>query len=77
MKELVAAGADINSKDVIGRSALHWAVGNHRIEVATLLVGAVDNVNLKDNLGLTPLLMAADTAHDGVGTFIGRERCRG
>ena len=48
VKELVAAGVDIDLKDVVGRTALHWAVGNHRVEIAQLPVGAGANVNLEE-----------------------------
>jgi ankyrin repeat protein len=42
---LIKAGADVNAKDIDGKTALMWAVANGHIETANLLraAGAKDN----------------------------------
>jgi len=48
----------VNAQDVVGRTALAWAVLNPSIEVASILVAAQANLNLATLEGDTPLLRA-------------------
>lgn len=62
MKLLIDAKADINiqvpasskgfySKEYIGKTALHFAVKNKKVEIIKLLLAAKANKNIKDNYG--------------------------
>ena len=64
IRALIAAGANVNARDVIGSTALHGAV-NFRgdIEVIRLLLDRGANVNAPDNNGYPPLLTALRHAH--------------
>lgn len=77
VKDLVAAGADMQAADINGRTALHWAAWqgyNHFIDgklqveadvVETLLeLGA--NINAIDHTGNTPLHYAADMGYNEI-----------
>jgi len=55
VKQAIAAGADINTKDESLMTPLHWAaVGGHKEVVELLIAGGAD-VNAKDDTGGTPL----------------------
>jgi len=57
----LSAGCDINARDVVGRTPLHWAVAEGHAEMATLLLTSGAKVNAQDDGGLTPLHCAAAT----------------
>ncbi len=52
IKFLIDSGVDVNAKNDVGYSPLHY---ESRVEVAELLIKAGADVNAKDNRGLTPL----------------------
>jgi ankyrin repeat protein len=56
--ELIAAGADLNSKINTGETALSVAIGNEYPLVATALLNARASVDLTDNNGWTPIMLA-------------------
>lgn len=64
-KLLIERGVDINKPDVTGRTALHWAVDNHDIELAGLLLEHGANPNAYTRAGLSvlvyPILRGQDT----------------
>jgi len=59
VKELVAAGADVNEKDEEGRSALHFACGYGEVECAEYLIEHGADVNALDSSNNTSLHYAA------------------
>ena len=48
----------VDEKDKAGRTALHYAVTKHNIIFAKILIEKGFNLNVKDNLGFTPLSLA-------------------
>lgn len=59
VRALLAAGADPNGADALGRTALAWAATTGNAECAAELLRAGADVNRTDAGGLTPLLLAA------------------
>ncbi|XP_046983444.1 poly [ADP-ribose] polymerase tankyrase-1-like isoform X1 [Schistocerca americana] len=59
LRALIAAGADVEARGGLGRTALHWAAGRGDVEAARLLVGAGAAVDARDDDGWTPLHVAA------------------
>lgn len=57
-KCLIEHGIDIHQKDVSGRTALFNAVYANNLEVIQLLISAGSEVEIQDNIGLTPLMIA-------------------
>lgn len=51
-------GADVNARDANGGTALHWAVGGNKPEVAELLLAKGADGKLADNAGQIPLDLA-------------------
>ena len=60
VRPLVEAGADVNSCDENGWNCLHISAWLSRVEAVTLLLehGAGQSVNVKNNDGNTPLMIA-------------------
>ncbi|RVE49831.1 hypothetical protein evm_005561 [Chilo suppressalis] len=52
---LLRSGADLQQQDHLGRNALHLAVCGNNYRTIMLLLDAGVNVNVKDNVGMTPL----------------------
>jgi hypothetical protein len=63
VKELLAQGVDVNSKNPAGRSALHLAAFNGNDLTVLALVSAGADVNLADAKGATALMDAAAFGH--------------
>lgn len=61
VKKLIESGAHINSLDMTGWSALHYAVSSSRLEVVEELVKVmnVKNINMGNSNGVTPLILSA------------------
>jgi uncharacterized protein len=58
VRELLAKGADVNTAQVDGMTALHWAVNNDDAETAGLLVQSRANANATNRYGVPPLSIA-------------------
>ena len=59
--EAISSGLDVNTRDVVGRTPLHWAVAGGHAELTELLLQSGSQVNAQDEGGLTPLHVAAAT----------------
>ena len=62
-KVLLDAGVDIETKDDMGRSPLHWACRSGTLEVVKMLVTAGAGVRVACNFGNTCLIFAAYHGH--------------
>ena len=62
-RALVAAGADVNLRQLDGATALHWAVHWEDLEATELLISAGANVDTANDLRVTPLLMACTSGN--------------
>ncbi len=66
VRNLLAAGGDVNAAQADGTTALHWAVYNDDAEVAQLLVHSRANVNATNRYGVAPLFLAATNGNASV-----------
>ncbi len=63
VRELLAGGASANEVDPdTGRSAMHFAARENRVEVLTVLLDGKADINATDRTGKTPLTMAAENS---------------
>lgn len=71
VKQLIAGGVDVNTKDTARLTALDYATFmNHRTVVETLIASGAD-VNAKDETyGLTPLHMAVKLGHHALAELL-------
>lgn len=72
-RRLLAQGADVNLRDLGGRTALHWAVDagiGGSVETVRALLEAGADVNAQDNIGWTPLHHLAARANPERGVEI-------
>lgn len=60
VKQLVDQGVDVNARDEVGKSALHWVAGA-KPEVISALLAAGADVNAKDQWDRSPLHFVAAT----------------
>src|ERR1700752_1144 len=63
-QKLLGHGADVNSRDADGDTALHGAAQNGNLEIINLLLDKGANPNAKNKLGGTPLMFAAVFGND-------------
>jgi uncharacterized protein len=59
VRKLITQKADVNTPQVDGATALHWAVYRNDLDTADLLIGAGANVKAANREGTTPLAMAS------------------
>jgi ankyrin repeat protein len=59
VRQLIAAGADVNEPEADGTSALLWATYQQSPELVSLLLEAGADANAANEFGLTPLLQAS------------------
>ena len=62
VKKLIQAGGDVNEKDVVGATPLHWASHYGHVEVITALLAAGADKTIKDEDGKTPHDVAKNQA---------------
>ncbi len=70
VKDLIAAGADVNAQDRGDNTALHYATQKGHLEVVKLLVAHGADVNAGAQAGWTPLLAAANEGHEDIAEFL-------
>jgi ankyrin repeat protein len=63
VRRLVAAGADVDQRDVRGRTAITAAAMEEQVEVVDALVDAGADVNLQDAQRNNPLLLAGENGN--------------
>jgi len=59
LKQLLASGVDVNTKDKLGRTALHVAAMLGQTEMARYLLSKGADIDARDRLGRTPLMISA------------------
>jgi ankyrin repeat protein len=57
-------GCDINARDALNRTPLHFALANNRSETAVELIGLGADVNAASQAGWTPLMSATMRNYD-------------
>jgi ankyrin repeat protein len=73
IRRLLAAGADVNSRDANGATALHRAVRTRCAAAVTALLDAGSEPTLRNNSGSTPFHLAVqDTGRGGTGAAAAR-----
>ena len=70
VKALLESGANTESKDDNGHTALHFAAGNNNVEIARMLVEHGGDVNAVGYIDNTPLLIAAQEGHTEVASIL-------
>jgi ankyrin repeat protein len=63
VKQHIADGADVNAKNFMGWTPLHFVASRRDKEIAELLIAKGADVNAKDDDGSTPLHVAAYNGH--------------
>jgi carboxyl-terminal processing protease len=66
VEELLAKGADVNSKNTQGKTALMIAAEKGHIEIVQVLLSAGADVNTKDNRGRTAFRFASEKGHKAI-----------
>ncbi|MBI5395380.1 MAG: ankyrin repeat domain-containing protein [Verrucomicrobia bacterium] len=74
VKELLAAGFDVNARTPLGMTPLHWAAAAGRTRVASLLLENGADVAVKDHAGLTPAELAVKRGRAEVARLLSRKR---
>ena len=67
---MLKEGADPNVRDEEGRTPLHHAVKDNRLDIVKLLVESGADVNAPDNYGLTPLHYAVHCGYEKLVDFL-------
>ncbi len=71
IRMLADAGADVDAKDDLGLTPLHWAsLSNRPVDVIRALVKARADVNARSNSGYAPLHSAASRSVDAVRALV-------
>lgn len=67
---LISEGTDVNEKDCLGYTPIHWAIyfGHH--EVAQILISKGANPNIKSDTGRTPLEIATSMVYDKIAELL-------
>jgi hypothetical protein len=70
VKELISKGTDVNSRDVLGSTALMFAALGGNLEILKLLVEKKADVNAKNDDGVTALMYASAQGYLPVVEFL-------
>src|SRR5262245_61394449 len=72
VRQLLAAGRDVNAFDEFGKSPLHYAVEEEHLEVAQILLRSGANVDAHDEtmIGDTPLGSVAGSCSMGMAKLL-------
>lgn len=70
VRQLLDAGTEVDIRDSMGRSPLHWAAEQDHREVAALLVERGAQLDAQDREGDTPLLLALERDHTEVARLL-------
>jgi 26S proteasome non-ATPase regulatory subunit 10 len=71
VKQHLAAGTDVDAKDMNGETPLNWATYNGHKEIVELLIAAGADMNVKDHVwGYTPLHRAAFSGHKEIAELL-------
>jgi uncharacterized protein len=63
LRSLLARRVDVNSPQIDGMTALHWAANHDDLETAKLLIAAGANVKAENRYGFTPLSLACQNGN--------------
>ena len=67
IRELIDAAVDTNAAGYLGRTALHYACANNTLSTVRILLAVREtSVNIRDDLGNTPLVVAAAVASEAL-----------
>jgi ankyrin repeat protein len=70
VKQAIDDGADLNAKDNVNMTPLHWAVNNSQKEIVELLIANGADVNAKTENGWTPLHSAAGKGYKEIAELL-------
>lgn len=70
VKALLAAGADVNAKDMDNNTPLHMAAYTNQVEATKVLLEAGADVNVVSSGGRTPMAMARKSRADEIAGLI-------
>ena len=66
VRELISQQVDVNSADLDGTTALHWAAHRENVDAVALLLDAGADASVGNRFGATPLLLASENANVSV-----------
>ncbi len=70
VRAMLAQGADVNSAQVDGTTALHWAAYHNDADTAELLVKAGADVNAANRYGVPPLFLVCENGNGALAKFL-------
>lgn len=66
VRRFLEDGNDVNSRDTMGNTLLHWAAERGEVEIVKLLIDAGADVNARNRHGDSVFFMAGEKSHGGV-----------